>query len=81
MTPREYAQATATLDLAQREVARIMGVDYSTATRWKSGESRVPGSVAILLHLMREDDRIFTRVRELSGEIRRGENAKEELDG
>ena len=80
MTRKEYAQAIAALELEQREVARLMGVDYSTATRWKSGESRVPWSVAILLHLMSEDARIFTRVRELSGEIRRGENA-EKLDG
>ena len=52
MTPKQYIEALARLDLSQRAAGRFLKVDERTSRRWVSGESAIPESVALLLRLM-----------------------------
>jgi len=42
MTPDQYRDAIARLDLSQVAAARLLGVDERTSRRWASGERDVP---------------------------------------
>lgn len=42
MTPDEYRDAIARLDLSQVAAARLLGVDERTSRRWATGEREVP---------------------------------------
>jgi DNA-binding transcriptional regulator YiaG len=42
MTPDEYREAIARLDLSQVAAARLLGVDERTSRRWANGERDVP---------------------------------------
>lgn len=52
MTPDEYRVSMARLRLSQARLGRMLGVDKGTPSRWASGASTVPGSVALLLRSM-----------------------------
>jgi len=52
MTPDQFRDALARLDLSQVGAARLFGYDERTARRWASGELPVPAAVAICLRLM-----------------------------
>jgi DNA-binding transcriptional regulator YiaG len=42
MTPDQYREAIARLDLSQVAAARLLGVDERTSRRWAKGERDVP---------------------------------------
>lgn len=42
MSPDEYRDALARLDLTQVAAARLLGVDERTSRRWATGERDVP---------------------------------------
>jgi len=42
VTPDEYRNAIAHLDLSQAAAARLLGVDERTSRRWATGERDVP---------------------------------------
>jgi hypothetical protein len=52
MTPKQYIEAIARLDLSQRAAGKFFKVDERTSRRWVSGDSAIPESVAKLLRLM-----------------------------
>ena len=52
MTPQEYRDAIARLDLTQVAAGEFLIGNPRTSRRWASGESPVPKSVAMLLGLM-----------------------------
>lgn len=52
MTPDEYGQALERLALSNRNFClEVIDVDDRTGRDWKSGDARIPGSVAALLRL------------------------------
>jgi DNA-binding transcriptional regulator YiaG len=52
MTTEEYRKALERLQMTQGAAGELFGVGSRTARRWALGEARIPGPVAILLHLM-----------------------------
>jgi DNA-binding transcriptional regulator YiaG len=42
VTPDEYRETIARLDLSQAAAARLLGVDERTSRRWATGERDVP---------------------------------------
>lgn len=52
MSPEEFRQALDALDLSQQAVAVMMGASPRTGQKWALGETRIPGSVALLLRLL-----------------------------
>jgi hypothetical protein len=53
MSPDEYAKALDRLGFTNRGFClNVVGVNEKTGRDWKSGEARVPGSVAALLRLL-----------------------------
>lgn len=52
MTPKQYAEAIARLDLSQRSAAKFLGIDERTSRKWIAGDARIPESAAKLLRLM-----------------------------
>lgn len=65
MTPRDLQRRREALGLTKAEFAHLVWLDGSSADdtvhRWETGQSRIPGSVKALLHLI---DRI-PRVRRI----------------
>jgi DNA-binding transcriptional regulator YiaG len=55
MTPNEYRQAIAALNLTQVGAATLLGVSPRTSRRWALGESEIPESVALALRLLIEN--------------------------
>lgn len=52
MTPDEYREAIARLDLSQVAAARLLGVDARTSRRWATGERDVPGPAGRFLNYL-----------------------------
>jgi hypothetical protein len=52
MTPAQYREAIARLDLSQAAAGRFLTGRARTSRSWASGESAVPRPVALLLRLM-----------------------------
>lgn len=52
MTPAEYSEAIAKLELSQIAAARLLGVDGRTSRRWVSGERDVPEPAARFLRYL-----------------------------
>jgi len=52
MTRDEYLAAIATLGYSQEGFARLVGSSPRTGQKWALGETRIPGSVALLLRLL-----------------------------
>jgi GcrA cell cycle regulator len=48
----EFGAAIDALGIAQRDIARLFGVDARSVRRWRSGARRVPRGIGILLNLM-----------------------------
>lgn len=51
----EYRKALAALDLTQAEASSIVGSDARTGRRWATGETAIPGSVALLVRMWLDD--------------------------
>lgn len=52
MTPTDYRNALAALNLSQVSAASLFGVNDRTSRRWAIGEQDVPQAVALCLRLM-----------------------------
>ena len=50
MSPQQFRRVLRLLRLSQMEAARRLGVNERTVRRWVAGDSRIPESVALLLH-------------------------------
>jgi len=68
MTPDEYAKALDRLGFSNRSFCLdVVGVNDKTGRDWKSGETRIPGSVTALLRLMLKLKLSAQKYRELMG--------------
>ena len=52
MTPDEYREALARLDLSQVAAARLLGSNERTSRRWANGERDVPGPAVQFLQYL-----------------------------
>ena len=50
MSPQQFRAALRRLRLSQVQAARRLRVNERTVRRWVAGDSRIPESVALLLH-------------------------------
>ena len=50
MSPQQFRDALRHLRLSQVQAARRLSVNERTVRRWVAGDSRIPESVALLLH-------------------------------
>jgi DNA-binding transcriptional regulator YiaG len=50
MSPQQFRDALRRLRLSQVEAAKRLSVNERTVRRWVAGDSRIPESVALLLH-------------------------------
>jgi len=50
MSPQQFRDALRRLRLSQVQAARRLTVNERTVRRWVAGDSRIPESVALLLH-------------------------------
>jgi DNA-binding transcriptional regulator YiaG len=50
MSPQQFRNALRRLHLSQVQAARRLRVNERTVRRWVAGDSRIPESVALLLH-------------------------------
>ena len=50
MSPQQFRNALRRLRLSQVQAARRLSVNERTVRRWVAGASRIPESVALLLH-------------------------------
>jgi DNA-binding transcriptional regulator YiaG len=50
MSPQQFRRVLRRLRLSQIEAARRLVVNERTVRRWVAGDSRIPESVALLLH-------------------------------
>jgi len=50
MSPQQFRNALRRLRLSQVQAARRLSVNERTVRRWVAGDSRIPESVALLLH-------------------------------
>jgi len=50
MSPQQFRDALRRLRLSQVQAARRLSVNERTVRRWLAGDSRIPESVALLLH-------------------------------
>jgi DNA-binding transcriptional regulator YiaG len=50
MSPQQFRDALRRLRLSQVQAARRLSVNERTVRRWVAGDSRIPESVALLLH-------------------------------
>ncbi len=50
MSPQQFRDALRRLRLSQAQAARRLSVNDRTVRRWVAGDSRIPESVALLLH-------------------------------
>ena len=50
MSPQQFRAALRRLRLSQVQAARRLSVNERTVRRWLAGDSRIPESVALLLH-------------------------------
>ncbi len=53
MTPEEYRETLAALELSQLGAARLLGVNDRTARRWALGEAEIPPPAARFLLFLR----------------------------
>lgn len=58
MTPADLAASLARLRLRPAHLARLLGVERSTVSRWLDGQRGIPDHVAVALHQ-------YERLREL----------------
>jgi DNA-binding transcriptional regulator YiaG len=49
MTAEEFVACMGRLKLTQAEMARALGVDQATVSRWSTGHRAIPGPVANLI--------------------------------
>lgn len=68
MTKDEYRDALEALGLAQEEVGRLLDSGARTARRWASGETPVPGPVAMHIRLWLERPELLDVVRRIAAE-------------
>jgi DNA-binding transcriptional regulator YiaG len=52
MTPDEYRDAIARLDLSQVAAARLLGVDERTSRKWAAGDRDIPGPAVRFLRYL-----------------------------
>lgn len=52
MNAAEYRDAIAALGYSQQAFAKLVGASPRTGQKWALGETRLPGSVALLLRLL-----------------------------
>lgn len=52
MSADEYRDAISTLGYSQHAFAKLVGASPRTGQKWALGETRVPGSVALLTRLL-----------------------------
>ncbi|MFM7066649.1 MAG: helix-turn-helix domain-containing protein [Gammaproteobacteria bacterium] len=52
MGEAEYRDAIAALGYSQQAFARLVGASPRTGQKWALGETRVPGSVALIIRLL-----------------------------
>ena len=52
MAADEYRQAIEKLEFSQQSFAKAVGASPRTGQKWALGETRIPGSVAMLLRLL-----------------------------
>ena len=50
MSPQQFRDVLRRLRLSQVQAARRLSVNERTVRRWVAGDSRIPESVALLLH-------------------------------
>jgi DNA-binding transcriptional regulator YiaG len=50
MSPQQFRDALRRLRLSQVQAAKRLSVNERTVRRWVAGDSRIPESVALLLH-------------------------------
>jgi DNA-binding transcriptional regulator YiaG len=51
MTPEELRAIRAAIEISQREMAELLGVDLRTYQRWEGGERGIPGPVVLLARI------------------------------
>ena len=66
MSPEEYRSALDELGFTQVGFAECVGATGRTGQKWALGEARVPGSVAVLLRLLRRYPRLIADVKALA---------------
>lgn len=52
MVADEYRSALEKLDFSQEQFARMVGASPRTGQKWALGETRIPGSAALLLRIL-----------------------------
>lgn len=65
MSQSEYRAALDRLGFTQHGFARLAGVIPRTAEKWALGETRVPGSVALILRLLLARPELLSVVAEM----------------
>ena len=56
MTPTQLKKAREKLGVTQSELAEIVGLKWGrTVRKWEGGESSIPGTVHMLLHMFLAD--------------------------
>jgi DNA-binding transcriptional regulator YiaG len=50
MSPQQFRDALRRLRLSQVQAAKRLSVNERTVRRWVAGDSRIPESVALLMH-------------------------------
>ena len=50
MSPQQFRDVLRRLRLSQVQAARRLSVNERTVRRWAAGDSRIPESVALLMH-------------------------------
>jgi len=68
MSRDDYRSALADLGLSQESVGDLLDTGRRTARRWASGESPVPGPVAMHIRLWLERPEILDVVRRIANE-------------
>jgi DNA-binding transcriptional regulator YiaG len=56
MTPAEFRDTIRELGLSQRALARHLGLNKSTVTRWANGKAPVPQYAVAYLKVARDDE-------------------------
>lgn len=64
MSAGEYLSAIAALGFSQQGFAKLVGASPRTGQKWGLGETRVPGSVAVLLRLLLARPELVGQIRQ-----------------
>lgn len=76
MTGDEFKGALSRLGMSQERFARLVGAAPRTGQKWALGETRVPGSVVLLLTLLDRRPELLAVVESLGGLPTRQRTAK-----